>query len=600
MKRPKLKLPKLRLPAIFRWRYVLPRLAILAIVYSAVRWGLDPALKYALVAGGEAALGAKVEVAALTTSLIDGEIAVDGLAAANPKKPMRNLAQAERVRLELDAGALLRKRVVVKNGLVRGFKFDSKRTTSGALEVSPEDADAGPSMLDPAVAAASDAAVAWLDNLQGRFHEDLESKLATPRVVEELEARWKDQYAALKRRADELQAKAKQMEADFNEAKRNPLRSAALLAALSTQLAATRSELVATLSEIESLPKQAKADRAAVDAARKQDQEFLKSTLTVAKTDGGQMTQYLLGETAHGYITETVGWVQYARSWIPETKMKRPERARGTNVLFVDRRLPSCLIERVTLTGDARLGGQPLELTGLLTDATTEPELHDRPLQLHVIAGGAVGGDLLVTVDRRGDAERDTLKLDVPHLAVSERTLGKADTLAVTVAPGEAAITADLVLEGDQLSGTIHVRQASTLAAQTPKLRDDRIATMLGESLRGVDRLEATIELSGTVRKPRWEIDSNVGPQLADGIRGAARKYLTERRDRLVAQVQAKADEQLAKLEAAKQEAQTELMAKLGEHRATIEQVAAVMGGSAPLDPTAIPKIGSALDRLKR
>jgi hypothetical protein len=206
-----------------------------------------------------------------------------------------------------------------------------------------------------------------------------------------------------------------------------------------------------------------------------------------------------------------------------------------------------------------------------------------------------------VTVDRRHGAERDTLQLDVLHLAVSERTLGKADKLAVTVAPGEAAVTADLVLEGDQLSGTIHVRQASTLAAQTPKLRDDRIAAMLGESLRGVDRLEATIELAGTLRKPRFEIESNVGPQLADGLRSAAGKYLAERRDRLVAKVQATADEQLAKLETAKQQAQTELMAKLGEHRAAIEQVAAVMGGS-PLDPTAIPKIGSALnlDRLKR
>jgi uncharacterized protein (TIGR03545 family) len=116
MKRPTLKLLTLRFPAIFRWRYLLPRLAILAVVYGAVRWGLDPLLKYAIVAGGEAALGAKVEVAKLTTSLLDGEIVVDGLAAANPKKPLRNLAEAERVRLEVDASALLRKRRTAWSG----------------------------------------------------------------------------------------------------------------------------------------------------------------------------------------------------------------------------------------------------------------------------------------------------------------------------------------------------------------------------------------------------------------------------------------------------------------------------------------------------
>jgi uncharacterized protein (TIGR03545 family) len=555
------------------------------------------------VTGGEAALGAKVEIGELRTSILDGQLVIDGLAAANPSKPMRNLAEAERMQLDVDFAALVRKRLVVKNGLVRGVKFDSERATSGALEASPHDAaDAGPSMFDPVVTAAGDAAVEWFDNLQGRFEEDLESKLATPRVLGELEDRWRQQYAALKQRADNLQAKGKQIERDVREAKRNPLRSVELLGTLNQQLAATKAELQATLAEIQSLPAQTKADRAAIDAARKQDQQFLKDSLTIVKTDGGKLTEYLLGETAHGYITDSVGWVQYVRSWIPKSKMERPERARGTNILFVDRRRPKFLIEQVTLTGTARMGGQPLELTALLTDATTEPEIHEQPLQLHVKTTGGVGSDLLVTVDRRDGAALDTLVLDCPRLAIGQRTLGKADALAVTVAPGEAAVRADLKLEGDQLSGTIHVRQASMLAATTPKLRDDRIAAMLGESLRGVDQLEATIQLSGTVRRPKWTIESELGTQLADGLSGAARRYLTERRDRLVAKVQGQVDDQLAKLDAKRQEAQAELLAKLGEHQQVIEQVAAVMGGQLPLDPTAIPQIGAKLnlDRLKR
>jgi uncharacterized protein (TIGR03545 family) len=473
MKFPKVKFPKLRFPAIFRWKYVLPRLLILGAVYGAVRWGLDPLLKYAIVAGGEAALGAKVEVTELSTSILDGEITLDGLAAANPHKPLRNLAEAEHMRLEVDFAALVRKRFVVRNGRVRGVKFDSERTTSGALELSPGDADAGPSMFDPAIAAAGDAAVQWFDGLQGRLTEDLESKLATPRVLGELENRWQQQYAALKKRADDLQAKAKRIEADFREAKKNPLRSVAVLAALKDELAATQTELKTTLAEIQALPAQAKADRAAIDAARKQDQQFLKDSLNVVKTDGGQLTEYLLGETAHGYIADSVAWVHYLRSWIPQSKMARPARARGTNVHFVDCVRPKCLIERVTLTGAARLGGQPVELTGLLTDATTEPELHERPLQLHVSAGGAMTADLLVTIDRRDGAARDTLILDCPHLAIGERTLGKADSLAVTVAPGDAAIKADLALEGDQLTG-LDARRQNAQAARRPHRRDAR------------------------------------------------------------------------------------------------------------------------------
>jgi hypothetical protein len=237
-----------------------------------------------------------------------------------------------------------------------------------------------------------------------------------------------------------------------------------------------------------------------------------------------------------------------------------------------------------------------------LTDASTEPELYDRPLQLCLAASGAVRGEVLVTIDRRAGKMKDSIVLDCPSLMVAGRTLGKADSLAVCVAPGKAAIAANITLEGDQLAGTIHVSQASTLAASTPALRDDRIAAMLGESLRGADRLEADVTLSGTLRRPRWKIESNVGPQLADGMRGTAQKYLTERRDRLVAKVQGKVDEQLAKLEARRQEAQEELLARLGENQQVVEQIAAMIGGKLPLGASAVPQIGSALDldRLKR
>ena len=587
---------------MLRWGYVLPRLAIVAVLYVAARFGLDPLLQYSIVATSEATLGAKVDVATVSTSLIDGQIVIDGLAATNPRRPMHNLAAAERLQLDIDMTALLKKRFVVKNGLIRGLQLDSERATSGAIEATPSEADAGPSMFDPMVNAASDAAVAWFEGLRGRLEEDLEAKLATPRVLRELEDRWQAQYAALKKRADDLRAHSKQIEHEVGEAKKNPLRGMQQLETIKQRLIATQAELKATYAEIQALPAAAKADRAAIDAARKQDTEFLRESLKIAKTDDGKLTEYLLGDLAHGYVAQSVGWVQYLRSWAPKSKMERPARARGTNVLFVDRRRPKCLIERVALTGTARVNGQPLEVTGLLTDATTEPQLHERPLQLHLVAGGAFAGDVLVTLDRRHAAAHDSIVLDCPHLPLGERTLGKPDSIAVNVAAGEASIAAEIMLEGDELSGFIRVHQASTLAATTPALHDDRIAAVLADSLRGVDRLEANIELAGTLRKPLWKIDSNLGPQLAEGVNGAVRRYLTERRDRLVAKVQGKVDEQLAKLDARRQEAQQELLGKLGEDQQVVTQLAALMGGNGSLGGLNVPQIGSALklDKLKR
>ena len=125
---------------------------------------------------------------------------------------------------------------------------------------------------------------------------------------------------------------------------------------------------------------------------------------------------------------------------------------------------------------------------------------------------------------------------------------------------------------------------------------------MLGESLAGVDHLEANVELAGTLRRPEWKIDSNLGPQLAEGINGAVRRYVAERRDRLVAKVQGKVDEQLAALDARREAAQQELLASLGENQQVVTQLTGLLSGKVSLDSVAVPQLGKALklDRLRR
>src|SRR5690606_8462332 len=157
-----------KMPPLFRWQYIAPRLAIVIAVILAVRYGLDPALRWTIVTTGEASLGAKVDVADLQTSLRGGELTISGVAAANPGNPMRNLVESSSIRLQIDGAQLLRKRVVVHDGRIEGLKFDSERTTSGALEIVPETATA-PSALDPVYAAAGDAAAGWFDDLTGRM-----------------------------------------------------------------------------------------------------------------------------------------------------------------------------------------------------------------------------------------------------------------------------------------------------------------------------------------------------------------------------------------------------------------------------------------------
>ena len=74
--------------------------------------------------------------------------------------------------------------------------------------------------------------------------------------------------------------------------KKNPLRNVAKLNELQQQLESTQRELHAVLTEIKGLPNQAKADRAAIDIARKKDEQFLRDTLNVAQLDGAELSRY--------------------------------------------------------------------------------------------------------------------------------------------------------------------------------------------------------------------------------------------------------------------------------------------------------------------
>jgi uncharacterized protein (TIGR03545 family) len=444
--------------------------------------------------------------------------------------------------------------------------------------------------------------MAWFDDLSGRLEQDLMASLVTPQVVNELEKRWPQQYETLKARAEALRTKSKYIEATFNEVKKNPLRNLPQIEQLQKELLQAQADLKATLGEIQALPEQAKADRKAIDAARKKDEQFLREHLKLANIDAGELNSYLLGETASGYLKQTTYWIDQTQRFIPKKKIAPPSRSRGTNVLFLARRQPKFLVEQVTLAGAARLNGQSLTFTGTLTDAASEPELHDRPLRMNLVGAGAFEGEIVVELDRRGDTPHDSLTMDVPKLMLSDRTLGRSDKLAVKVTPGKASLKADVRLDGDQLTGVIELRQSSTLAAETPMLRDDRLAAVLHESLSGVDQLAATFRLSGTLKRPDFEIESNVGPQLAAGVNGAVKKYLTERKDRLVAKVQGKVDEQVAKLEARRQEAQAELLAKLGQDQQLVAQLASLMGGKPSLDAVSLPQIGKAIsfDKFRR
>jgi len=581
-----------------RWKYVIPRLLLVLIIGVLLRFGLDPALKWAIVAGGESAVGAKIDLASVETSLRDGEIVLSGLAVTNPFSPMQNLLEAKRAHFSLDVEALLRKRLVIRDGTLSGLRFDTDRETSGEIAKTQTegdvDGDAEASPLAPWLDGADQLASMWFDQLTDRLDTDLVDQLETPRVAKELEQRWPKQYDEMRGRVKGLQKKIKGLEQGLREVRKNPLRNLERIGQLHQQLVATQRDLQTLQQQIAQLPRQIDADRRAIDVARKQDEQFLREKLQIADLDGEGLSETLLGGVVNERLASALQWVSWARRQVPTRRSKtQAARGRGTTVLF-SKIQPRYLVERLQLEGSASLGGETLEVVGTLTGATSEPHLWADPMRISLRGSGATALSLEATLDRRKAVAVDRLQFDCPQLAMPGRTLGNSGKLAIEIAPGRASVRFDFTLTDDQLAGEIAFSQPTMqLTLGTGSTRNRQLTAALEQALAGVSQVDAQVTLAGTIQKPQIALRSDLGPQLAAGINAAVQRLVQERGQALLAKTQAKVDGQLRRLDQARQQGQQELLAKLGEHQELLGQLAALSGG----DPKglSIPKLGQSL-----
>jgi len=585
-----------------RLKYIVPRLLIVLALAATLRFGLDPALHWAIVSSGQSATGAKVEVAAVKTSLLNGEVVLCDLQLANPNAPLRNLIQTGESRLHLDINALLHKRLVIHDGTISGLQFDTDRSTSGQLEEAPDTAEVAQvtSMFDPWLESASQFGDQWLDQLNNRLSQNLVDQLESPKVAAELEQRWPQQYEDLRAQIDTLRQQGKDLEDQVRKVRKNPLRNLEALRELQQQLATANGQLGSLQQQLQSLPGQIETDKLAVLEARARDEQFIRSQLQFTELDADGITQTLLDQPTTQTLATALDWISWARKQVPSKRNQPPKsRGRGTTVVFGQAK-PRHWIKQLQLDGQAQLDGEPLHMVGTLTNATSDPHLVAEPTKLSLRSddGNALAIDL--TLDRRGEDASDHLHIACPQLKLPGQTVGNGEKLALQIAPSTASFHIDLTIIGDQLAGEIVFLQPTAqfnVASNTQK--NKRLLTTLDAAIGNIKQIEANITLAGTLQKPDIKLRSDLGTQLAAGINSSVKQLLETQSQTLLASTREKVDGQLNRLAEARSKAQQELLAQLGEHQQLLTHLSALGQGGTGL---AIPQLSRSLklDRLTK
>ena len=425
----------------------------------------------------------------------------------------------------------------------------------------------------------SHAAGDWLDDLAGRFTEDLEREFSGIRLAKDLGRRWPQEYERLAARVEDGRNRVERLRQLASDLKAKPLEHLSDVQTGLQDLETLRREIGTVREDAERLQKQLLADRDAVRQAAREDLAKIRQKLQMPKLDEQQLTEYLLGEELLAKLHQVEEWLergQMLARYIAARPDINHERGRGTDVLFgCGKRGPDFLIRSVSVSGSGFWNDQPVQFRGRLQGLTHQPQRWGQPARIQLATQGGLELQLDSLVDLTHQVPRSRFVVNCPSISQPRRVFGNADRLAMSMSSGGAHLWAQLEFVGDAMTGDIRWRQDQVQLepAVSAGCGGRRLQVRLAEALAEINCVQASVSLAGNFTDPQCRIQSNLGPLVVRGLQTAVQHELQALAEELAAKADAALQTELAKLDGMLQGQRDKLLARLSDEERKIEAV---------------------------
>jgi uncharacterized protein (TIGR03545 family) len=570
--------------SFFKKGPILAALGALLMVWAVVFFCFDPLLKMALVSGGQAANGAKVDVGALRTRWLKGTLAITDVQVASAEEPMKNSVSFSEALFQLDVSAALRGKAVVRQASIKGIRFGTARKRDGRLPRTP------PSKLSLAVReklgfqktesvgaqvkgnVAAEVDAAKLGGL--KKVEDAKAKAA------EVEARWKakpDEAKAIEAEAKDIAEKLKALNSGGSDAA-SILRKAKDAQELQARIKALH-------ARVDAVKKDAQNDLGAVAAAVKEADELRKKDLNgllaaagLPTLDPADLTRRLLGPQAAGKLASLLKWVRWAREKAAARKAAAPPpvaRRAGVDIEFPRKHsYPQFLLEKATLDGqlDKELAGRDLKLGGMLTGVTSNPVLYGKPARLTLAGADA---ELTLNLEARLEQQQEptavVLEFDGSGFPLAGMELGDGE-VGGALKGGRARVKGLLRSAGEEWDGLI-TATASGVSIEPKVALSGAAGRLVSDALRGLPGFTAKVGISGREDDLQLKVASDIGEVVAGAMKKAVAGELDAQRKQLEAKVNAAYEERLKAVRAQQEKLQAQLMGPLDKQKGELDRL---------------------------
>ena len=342
---------------MIRWRFVLTRLIVVVAILMIIRLGLGPMASYITIAGLEASTGAKAEIGSTQVGLFPPRVRYQNVRIADPRddKEFRDAFKADAVDLVIDGDAFLRRRWVIRRGLISGIEIGTRRDVSGHYEPidEPVSVSDSPSFIEGLV-------TTMTEDLSRRA-DTIVDDLQTVRTADEIRSKWEQQYDDLVKRAEALEARVRTIR-DSARGIDNPLRDWPEIERTLAEAKQAREDLLVVRKAIDELPSKMQSDLVRLEQARQADLAKVDQYVPGDLKDSKNFGVDLITNEIRRSLTRLRDFLESGRTLANYTVVAPDsQRVRGETFDFLgDHRQPEMMIRECEVGGILSADGKDL------------------------------------------------------------------------------------------------------------------------------------------------------------------------------------------------------------------------------------------------
>jgi len=581
---------------IIRWSFLLTTIIIIALITIFNILFFDKILKKAIIASGQFAVGAKVEIDYLKTSFKNCSITINGFRAADKNNYFKNLVDIEKIKFDVRFAPLLRKKVVIDEMSVDGLRWQTDRKTSGELPKKEKPKNQQESKFSKLFKSAKDKTVTEFNNLpsvetfnkiQGQVNNfDInklieDSGLSSIKEVEKVSAELQNKYKSYQDKVnnfnyEEKINKAKTLADELSKSKFGSLADIANTAKKVNELKTIKKEFDDILVELNNAKKDVSAT---VDVTKQikntiaSDVNMICEKISIPTLNTKNISQMLFGPKWVNRVEKTIYYISIIKQYIPEgsdeKKVKEvKQRALGRDIIFKELLYPSLLISKINVTGTTAKTKEEtgIDFSGLIKNISSSPSLVNAPITLELAGNNSIQKiNVTGLFDHRTKDSKDNIKVEFTGLSGTILNIEPNDYLPlVDTANVDVAGTFDLNNSGFLCSSDIAFKNIKEKALNTVEGNLKYLA-QITNSIKSFDvNLTAQTQDSENLDV---KINSDIDKKLYDAISKLFSAKVNEAKDKIKQKVnelaQAKAKEIEKSLQGQKDEVLKQITGKI-------------------------------------